>query len=915
MTTPTHLIINSPFAEPAQHWYYVREERRFELRAGRRPAGYVVATQRATGCDDPGVFMEIALVNHIRTQVASWRERGYPGTTAITRRLLQHWQDPDERHSRRFFFCQLEAIETLIWLREAPEGQALQVPGDGGDFARLCCKMATGTGKTVVMAMTLAWQFLNKAASPQDPRFSSHALLMAPGLTVRSRLAVLQPSHPQNYYEVFNIVPAGLMDRLRLGKVCILNWHALQWDSAEKLAGRKSVDKRGAKSDRAYVKTVLGDLAQARNLLVLNDEAHHAWRGQSGMIKSEKEKSTVWIGGLDRIHRTLGILQCYDYSATPFVPTGKKNSDEQLFSWIVSDFGLNDAIEAGLVKTPRVVVRDDSKERLGEDLKSRLYHLYSDPEVKDDLNRNAEASEPLPQLVENAYALLGKDWLATKQAWEAAGHRVPPVMITVANTTDTSSRIKYAFDRGRISIPELCDPSRTLQIDSKVIEKAEATASEIALEDSADSVKLTQKQEAERLRQIVDTVGVEGEPGAFIQNVLSVGMLTEGWDAKTVTHIMGLRAFSSQLLCEQVIGRGLRRTSYEVDEATGLYKAEYVNIFGIPFSFMPHESDTDATPLPAKPKTRIAPVAAKQAYEICWPNVLRIEFIPTAELQFDLSRLPPLELNPMDVITHAELQAVIAGKPNVSAMAEIDLKEIADRFRFQTLAFRLAIDLFESEPNLRHKEQYLMQLIHIADTFVRSDKLQVQQGFFRNDVLRMRVLILLNLRKIMSHLKQHLRAVSAEQMVPILDKEVPFKSTSGAMVWYTSKPCESFEKTQLSHVVVDSDMEYQHARILDGHPQVRAFAKNDHLGFFVYYSYEGAVRKYVPDYLVQLEDGTHLILETKGQPSAQTRAKDAYLKEWIAALNRTAGMGKWRSLLCYDSLSLGHWLDNIPTVG
>ncbi|KIE18274.1 hypothetical protein DS62_12225, partial [Smithella sp. SC_K08D17] len=320
-----------------------------------------------------------------------------------------------------------------------------------------------------------------------------------------------------------------------------------------------------------------------------------------------------------------GILRCFDLSATPFAPSGKKATEEALYPWIVSDFGLNDAIESGLVKTPRVVIRDDGK--VDANLRSRLYHIYMDDTVKDDINRKAEESEPLPDLIKNAYLLLGKDWQAAKDAWEKAGHKIPPVMITVANTTLTSARIKYSFDHDAFllsvaGLDDLCTPEKTLQIDSGILNKAEAETQPLDIdvevvegngedEEAPKEKKLTQKQQAEKLRLIVDTVGRIGQPGEQIQNVISVGMLSEGWDAKTVTHIMGLRAFSSQLLCEQVVGRGLRRTSYDVG-ADGLFEPEYVNIFGVPFTFLPHEGGSDGPPPPPPPpKTRIEPVKEK----------------------------------------------------------------------------------------------------------------------------------------------------------------------------------------------------------------------------------------------------------------------------------------------------------------
>lgn len=266
------LIINSPYSEPEEYWEYIRDTREFILQKGRRPAGYVVASESSKSFDDPGTFIEIELVNTIRPRIKKWRDDGYPGVTGMTKRLLQHWQDPEERKDRRFFFCQLEAIETLIWLTEAPEADktGIEIPSDGGGFSRWCNKMATGSGKTIVMAQLIAWNVLNKLVNGKDTRFSKHVLIVAPGLTVRNRLSVLNPTDPENYYEEFNIVPSGLMDSLRQGKIIIKNWHGLAWQTEEKIVKKKSVDKRGAKSDEAYVKEVLGDMANATNIIVIN---------------------------------------------------------------------------------------------------------------------------------------------------------------------------------------------------------------------------------------------------------------------------------------------------------------------------------------------------------------------------------------------------------------------------------------------------------------------------------------------------------------------------------------------------------------------------------------------------------------------------------------------------------------------
>lgn len=915
------LIINAPYYEPHQYWEYIRDTREFVLQEGRRPAGYVVASENSRAFDDPGTFIEIGLVNAIRPRIEKWREHGYPGVTGITKRLLQHWQDPEERKDRRFFFCQLEAIETLIWLTEAPEADrtGIEIKGDGGGFSRWCSKMATGSGKTIVMSMLIAWQVLNKVTNGRDTRFSKNVLVVAPGLTVRNRLSVLNPFDKGNYYDEFNIVPSGLMESLRQGKVKIINWHVLAWDSEEKLSKKKSVDKRGAKSDEAYVREVLGDMAAANNLIIINDEAHHAWRIPAeskikGVKKEDIEESTVWVGGLDRIHRARSIIRCFDLSATPFAPSGKKATEEALFPWIVSDFGLNDAIESGLVKTPRVVIRDDGN--VDNNLRSRLYHIYMDETVKDDINQKAEESEPLPDLIKNAYMLLGKDWKATKDNWINAGHKIPPVMITVANTTYTSARIKTSFDKDTFSLSvvglgDLCNPQRTLQIDSSILEKAEAETEEvdIAVEvtdeenDEPKEKRLTKKQQAELLRRTVDTVGRIGEPGEQIQNVISVGMLSEGWDAKTVTHIMGLRAFSSQLLCEQVVGRGLRRTSYDVGK-DGLFDPEYVNIFGIPFTFLPHEGGEDGPPPPPPPpKTRIEHVKEKVEHEISFPNILRIDHVYKPQLTINLANVNPLEIDPYESITEAELAAIIAGKPNPAALTEIDLKAIGEKFRLQSIVFRIAATIYNSEkkPDWKGtKESFLIQLIGIIEQFIYTDKVIIKNPLFNQDEVRKRILIMLNMNKVIQHIWNEIRAENTEQLTPVFDKEKPIRSTSDVRTWWTSKPCEDFSNSHINFTVVDSTWEYLEAKTINDCNVVDSFVKNDHLGFVILYNYQGVIRRYFPDFIIKLKSGEHLIIETKGQDSEKDKTKRAFLDEWCRAVNQHGGFGKWRWAVSFD---------------
>ena len=909
-TTIDHLIINSPYQEPKHYWSYDREGRTFDKKDGRRPAGYVIASQTSKAFDDPGIFVEIPLVNQIRPRVKAWREAGYPGVTGITKRLLEHWNNPDERE-HQFFFCQLEAMETLTWLAEAPASEkvGIEIPSDGGAFPRLCSKMATGSGKTIVMAMLIAWQVINKVTYPQDVRYSKHIFVVAPGLTVKSRLQVLEPAGKNNFYDEFNVVPAALLDKLRQGKVLVRNWHTLNWESEERIARKKSVDKRGAKSDEAYVREVLGELASTRNILVINDEAHHAWRIPAeskikGVKKEDIEEATKWVGGLDRIHRARGILTCHDFSATPFAPSGKQSSDEALFDWIVSDFGLNDAIESGLVKTPRVVVRDDGAPD-AKTYKSKLYHIYE--HVKDDLNRRAEEQVPLPDLVTTGYYLLGKDWLEAERKWKAQGLRTPPVMITVANRTETAARVKYAFDHKKILLDELCDSERTLHIDSKVLDMAESQEEPVVLNSESDAEeengadeepvkKLSKKELAEQLRQKVDTVGKEGKPGEQIQNVISVGMLSEGWDARTVTHIMGLRAFSSQLLCEQVVGRGLRRVSYEFDKEKNLFEPEYVNIFGVPFTFLPHEAQDGPPPPPPPPKTKIEPVIEKSQFELSWPNIIRIDHIYRQELKLDFTKVKPLELDAFKTPTLAEVAPIVEGKPDITKLSEIDLEDLGKKFRWQKIAFETASSIYDQmKPNWKGNKEYLLaRLIRLMEEFVASGKIDITPPLFNQDDLRRRLVITLNLGKVVQHMWESISGENTESLVPVFDTERPIVSTGDMRTWYTGRPCEYTKRSHVNFCVYDSTWESADAFQLDRHENVDAWVKNDHLGFEVLYVYKGVVHKYRPDFVIRLKRGNFLVLETKGQDSDQDKTKREFLDKWVKAVNEHGGFGSWR---------------------
>jgi len=909
MTTKS-LIINSPYDQPQQHWEQDRHGRVLQVTEGRRPAGYEIFDTRT----NTRRVEELELVNRIRPRVDEWRAASYPGVTSVTRRLLEHWYDREVR-VLPFYFCQLEAIETLIWWVEAPEEykQGIYLPGDGGPWERVCSKMATGAGKTTVMGLVIAWQVLNALTYPKRKEFSSAIFIVAPGLTVKERLQVLYPGHEKNVYDEFRLCPnESMRQKINQAALLVENWHALMPLKEQD----RSVVKKGAESDEAFTRRVLDKLASYKDLIIINDEAHHAYRQRAEVKVSKKDaeelgidldEATRWIEGLDRIHKTRRIRRCFDLSATPFAPTGKKSTEKGLFDWIVSDFGLNDAIEAGLVKTPRVVVRDDALAN-AQSYKSKLYHLYNENEVKDDLNRKAESHEPLPDLVQKAYALLAYDWRETARRWAEGGHTIPPVMLTVCNRTESAARIERFFNGGDCLIQETQAPDHTLRVDSRVLEKAERGESITKDKDYAERLEaiihaaglpddkrdalLAAKQE-EQLRAVVDTVGKRGKPGQHLQNVISVAMLSEGWDAANVTHIMGLRAFTSQLLCEQVIGRGLRRVSYEKDD-NGLFLPEYVNVFGVPLSIFQDVGEGGEPPPPPKPSVQVEVVPGRNQYEIRWPNVLRIDSVLKPELALDWDKLEALTLDPMQTPIFAEVAPALAGQADLSKVSQIDLEKAVEEFRLQNLIFRAARKLYlQNADSFSGDKQYLaVQLIRLVDQFMASHKLHIP-SLWHQDPVRRRILIAMNMDTVVGHVNRFVQLQNTEKLAACFDQENPIGSTARMRTWYTTKPCAPTARSQISHVVYDSVWEKAVADLCEKEECVLAWAKNDHLDFKVRYLYRGSSRNFVPDYLIRLSNGKTLVLEVKGQDSEQNKAKRAAMQTWAQAVNEQGGFGQW----------------------
>jgi len=577
---------------------------------------------------------------------------------------------------------------------------------------------------------------------------------------------------------------------------------------------------------------------------------------------------------------------------------------------------LNDAIEAGLVKTPRVVVRDDALPD-AETLRPKLYHLYRDSAVSQDINRKAQPHEALPKLMQDAYTLLGADWRETRRQWREAGHSSPPIMLTVCNRTETAARIEYHFNQGNAHWPELHAPLQTLRVDSKVLEKAEIgeTASpgrsndyERRLKDiiQATDLPATRKRQLlgmkkeELLREIVDNVGKRGAAGQDLQNVISVAMLSEGWDAKNVTHIMGLRAFTSQLLCEQVIGRGLRRVSYDRDEA-GRFLPEYVNVFGVPLSISEPGEGGEAPP-PPKPTTQIEVVPDRAHLEIRWPNVLRIEAVVRPRLVVDWDTVTPLpDLDPATTPIIAELAPALGGATHMDQVTTIDLETLPDGFRLQRIVFRAASKvLAELGRRFSGETTYLAaQLVRIIETFLNSRFVQIP-SLFHSDPLRQRILIALNIDTVVQHILQFVREQNTEQLTPVFDQENPIGATGQMRTWYTTKPCFPTIRSHISHLVGDSSWEGYAANIFDTSNHVIAYAKNDHLGFAVYYMWNGSRRRYVPDFIMKLSNETFLALEIKGSDSPQNRAKRDALDEWVRAINASGGFGHWAWAVVFE---------------
>ncbi len=726
-------VLNSPYECPSRHWELDEAGQPTQkIIESRRQAEFIMAVPKAkkrkgSSADQaPLVFDEgkglstqkqqyehTAIINGVRQQVDRWRSIPDPSqwqVTPETARLLQHW-----RHHRfsgiRPFFCQVEAVETAIWLIEvAPRtgrvgkdflDHLANANNDANpDLPRLALKLATGAGKTTVMAMLIAWQTVNAVRRPQGSRFTRGFLVVTPGITIKDRLRVLQPNDPDSYYRSRELVPSDMLPDLEKAKIVITNYHAFKLRERLELSkgGRSLLQGRGEalttlETEGQMLQRVMPELMGVKNVLVLNDEAHHCYREKPGEeeeselkgddrkeAEKNREAARLWISGIETVVRKLGVSRVMDLSATPFFLRGSDYAEGTLFHWTMCDFSLMDAIECGIVKLPRVPVADNIPGGDMPKFRNLWEHIRADMPKKG--RGKADHLDPLslPVELQTALEALYGHYAKTFNLMKEAGINVPPCFIVVCNNTSTS-KLVYDFisgfhrenddgsttlENGRFELFRNFDEHgnpyprpRTLLIDSEQLESGNALDKDFR-NMAADEIKRFRREIVERtgdprqaenisdpalLREVMNTVGKPGRLGDSIRCVVSVSMLTEGWDANTVSHVLGVRAFGTQLLCEQVIGRALRRQSYDLNK-DGLFDVEYADVLGIPFDFT--AKPVVVTPKPPRETVQVRAVRPERdALEIRFPRVAgyRVE-LPEERLRAEFNDDSVLELTP-----------------------------------------------------------------------------------------------------------------------------------------------------------------------------------------------------------------------------------------------------------------------------
>jgi len=959
-------VLNSPFEEPKQHFRFDKVGITNEIIEARRVSSHFVPIPRPKKKSPKQLAFENEwtkdrvkeneFINKVRGSVTRWRQGGYVGITSTTDRLLKYWKRGERE--RRLFFCQIEAIETAIFLTEVAGkfGEAwieaeLRRANESANplLQRVAFKMATGSGKTAVMGMLIAWHALNKLANPQDPRFSDAFLIVTPGITVRDRLRVLLPSDPNNDYRRMDLVPPDLLGELGKAKVVVTNFHALK-PREHTPAGRltKAILNQGEMSaftetPDQMVRRVCRDLGNKRGLIVVNDEAHHCYRRKPAEEETEKltgderreaekrdEEARVWISGLEAVKAKLGIRSLYDLSATPFFLAGSGYPEGTLFPWVVSDFSLIDAIECGIVKVPRVPVADDAT--LGEQPTYRdLWLRIRDSLPKKGRGTDAVSGEPnLPIELEGALQSLYDNYVRAHQGWEANTEArlrglTPPVFIVVCNNTNVSNMVyRYVagWDKelpdgttvavpGKLSLFSNVDGERwlsrpnTILIDSEQLESGEGLSAEFKkmadreIEEFKREYRLRfpgrdadDLTDDDLLREVMNTVGKPGKLGEQVRCVVSVSMLTEGWDANTVTHILGVRAFGTQLLCEQVVGRGLRRMSYAIN-VEGKFAPEYAEVYGVPFSFIP----TAGSQGPVKPgatPTRVRALAERIASEITFPRVIGYRYeMADDHLSAAFTTDSRMALSTADVPTMTEMSSVLGE----SEMHELyGLKER----REQEIDFRLASLLLErsfQDADGQAKPWLFPDLLAICRRW-RLECLTCKDNTFPQMVLITRLAHEAAERIYHAIVASRTEARTLRPILRPFDsvgstRYVDFDTTRDVLPTDPSK-------CQIEYVVLDSNWEGKLAQALEEMDEVVAYAKNLNVGFTIPYTFDGAERSYFPDYLVRLDDGhgtdnlLNLVVEVSGEARKDKAAKTAAARTlWVPAVNNHEGFGRW----------------------
>ena len=975
-SAPDNPILNSPYESPTQHWQLSETGELTQIaKEGRRQSVYYVPVTRkarksaqgemdlATEDGEGRAFQENALVNGIRVEVDKWRRSSLRSQnqhlTHETQRLLEHWRNG--HMSPPPFFCQLEAIETMIWLLEVAPHTAsgkrwladLRAASDEAnpDLMRLAAKMATGSGKTTVMAMLVAWQAVN--ASRGRTRFSDAFLIICPGITIRDRLKVLDPNDPENYYETRRAVPEDMLLDIRKARIVITNYHAFKKRETMKIPkyAREVIEGRDGKpiemleTEGDMLRRVCKELLGRKNVIVLNDEAHHCYQEKPGKsdegkagdeaedIKRNKDAARLWINGIKALDSKVGVRTVYDLSATPFFLRGSGYTEGTLFPWVASDFSLIDAIESGIVKIPRVPVSDNS---LGYEMPvwRKLW-----PEIREDMPKKGAKKagkldiEELPEKLLGALHGLYDHYKELDANW--IGFETPPVFIVVCQNTshskllydyiagysetvkDENGEEREVWVKGRLPLFSNVDEDgkpharpNTLLIDSNEIDSGEALSPEFkkiagpeiqAFKD--DLAKrmgqgaVTKVTDEDLLREAMNTVGTPGRLGADVRCVVSVSMLTEGWDTNTVTHVLGVRAFGTELLCEQVVGRGLRRVSYDLNE-NGLMDPEYANIFGIPFSFAMDKKDAVTTKPPKETKqVRAIPerLGENPQLEIRFPRVQGYRIRLPAELgswkwNDDSGMSVDQSLTP----TRATIEDLLGG-------GEVITLDNVMQQRVPTAAFHIAghalrTKFRDEDGNLK---PYLFPRLLAAAKDWLTTRVTYSDGMGPGIFLWKPVAEKAAVKLYNGFVAGGEQEEGDPVVLPILHPYNTEGSTSH-VEFRSSKPVYETGDTRchINYVVGDSGWELHLAETLEQMQEVRAYAKNHALNFEVPYAVPGGERRYLPDFIVKVDDGgadlLNLIVEVKGERDALDALKvEAMQTHWLPAVRNDGRFGRW----------------------